>query len=293
MTEKELINLILNSQLPSGAFPSIAYVSEENFVDENSFTTALVISILSEFNEDTQIHNACKRGVDYLLNCENPKGSGMFGFYPVNLQPKWIPEFLPPDTDDTALCSLALFHNGYWKRDQLKHQINKVLKPYQLNQRVSGMEWFKVGMYPTWLDRKRMNNPIDICVNINVATLIKEAQIINQNTDKIFEMVSCSFNWVGNDQKRMQQIMPFYPDPIELYYSLQRAREAGLSEANKALIDMKLLPWRMSSNFNTPICCSIGGGVIWKSPILQKARHLKALKKGIGLFFNPQNDMCF
>jgi hypothetical protein len=274
MNEKQLIEFILSSQLPSGAFPSIASLTDENFVDENSFTTALVISILSDFNTNSQVYNACKRGIDYLLSCENPKNSGMFGFYPVNLQPKWIKEFLPPDTDDTALCSLALFYNGYWNRNQLKHQINNVLKPYQLSQKVPGMEWFRVGVYPTWLDRKRMNNPIDICVNINVATLIKEAQIANDNADKIFEMVNSAFNWVGNDYGRMQQITPFYPNPLELYYSLQRAKEAGLSEASKALLNMKLLPWERSSSLNTPICCSIGSGVIWKSPILQHARRL-------------------
>lgn len=278
MNEIQLIEYILNSQLPSGAFPSIACFSNENFADENSFTTALVISILSEFNSDPQIHNACKKGIDYLLSCENPKGSGMFGFYPVNLQPKWINEFLPPDTDDTVLCSLALFYNGYWERDQLKHQITKVLEPYQLKQKATGMEWFKVGVYPTWLDRKRMNNPIDICVNINVATLIKEAQLVNYNTNEIFEMVNSAFNWVENDPKRMQQITPFYPDPLELYYSLQRAEKAGLLEASKALENMKLLPWKMNSSFDTPICCSIGSGVIWKSPMLQSVRYLKHLK---------------
>lgn len=287
MNEKQLVESILNSQLPSGAFPSIACLSNKNFIDENSFTTALVISILSHFNADPQIHNTCKKGIDYLLSCENPKNSGMFGFYPVNLQPKWINEFLPPDTDDTALCSLALFYNGYWERNQLTHQINKVLKPYQLKQKAPGMEWFQVGAYPTWLDRKRINNPIDICVNINVATLIKESQIENHNTDKIFEMVNSAFNWVGNDHKKMQQITPFYPDPLELYYSLQRAEEAGLSEASKALLNMKILPWSMSSSLNTPICGSIGSEVIWKSPILQMTRQLKVLKNG-SCFFNDR-----
>jgi len=275
MNEKELIELILNSQLPSGAFPSIAYFSNKNVVDENSFTTALVISILSNFNTNPKVKNACKKGIDYLLSCENPKGSGMFGFYPVNSQPKWINTFLPPDTDDTALCSLALFYNGYWDRNQLKHQINQVLEPYKLKQKILGLEWFKVGAYPTWLDRKRMNNPIDICVNINAATLIKEAQITDYNTDKIFEMVNSAFDWVGNDPKKLQQITPFYPNPLELYYSLKRAEEAGLSEASKALMDMKLLPWKMSLSLDSPICCSIGNGVIWKSPILQSARCLK------------------
>lgn len=283
MIEKELIDHILDSQLPSGAFPSIASVFDTNFVDENSFTTALIISTLSEFNTNPQIHNACEKGIDFLLSCENPKGSGMFGFYPVNLQPKWIPEFLPPDIDDTALCSLALFYNGYWERDQLKHQVEKVLEPYRLKQKTLGMEWFKAGVYPTWLDRKRMSNPIDICANMNAATLIKEAQI--DSTNEIFEMVNSAFNWVGNDNTKMQLITPFYPNPIELYYSLQRAEEAGLSEAGKAIESLKLLPWKMNSGLDEPICCSIGGDVIWKSPILQYTRQLKLLKKRNLIFF--------
>lgn len=279
MTEKELIEHILDSQLPSGAFPSIALVFDTNFFDENSFTTALIISILSKFNTNPQIHNACKKGIDFLLSCENPKGTGMFGFYPVNSQPKWIPEFLPPDIDDTALCSLALFYNGYWERDELKHQVEKVIKPYQLKQKTPGMEWFKAGVYPTWLDRKRMSNPIDICANINVASLIIEAQI--DSTNEIFEMVNSAFDWVRNDHTKMPLITPFYPNPIELYYSLQRAEEAGISEASKAIDSLKLLPCKMNSGLDEPICCSIGADVIWKSPVLQYTRQLKLLKKGI------------
>jgi len=274
----QLIKKILKSQLPSGAFPSIACLPNGDVIDENSFTTALVIDILSDFNTLPQISKACKKGSDFLLKCENPKGSGMFGFYPANLQPKWINEFLPPDTDDTALCSLALFHNGYWNRDQLKHQVINVLKRYQLRDKPVGMEWFKAGVYPTWLDRKRMHNPIDVCVNINVATLIKEAQIIDYNVDIIFDMVNSAIDWGRKNPSRIQEITPFYPNPIELYYSLQRAKNAGLSEASIPITNLKLLQWKFTSYYNTPICSSIGNGIIWKSPILQSARQLKLMK---------------
>ena len=156
MTIEKLRSAILASQASSGAFPSIAYLPGGPVADENAFVTALVIEQLSMTDMDPEIAGACERGAGFLFACQ--QRSGAFSFYPVNAQPAWLGEFLPPDADDTALCSLALFRSGLWPRSSLRRQVFEVLETYRLQTRPRGAEWYRAGIYPTWLDSRRLHN---------------------------------------------------------------------------------------------------------------------------------------
>lgn len=269
----ELLSRVLGAQTKSGAFPSIAQLPGGPVVDENAFVTALVLDILSHDKSSPEIAAACRRGVDFLLRCESPGLPGAFSFYPVNGQPDWIQELLPPDADDTALCALALYSAGYWPQDKLRHVVWEVLSHHRLQQKPDGAPWFQAGVYPTWLDSRRQRNPIDICVNINVATLMRKSTVDKTYYQGIMDLAEAALKWAGADRERLQKIMPFYPHVAELGFAIQRALSAGVSGAEGLWELFNKLPAEIcESDVDTPVCCSIGTGVVWVSPALQMAR---------------------
>jgi hypothetical protein len=266
------VETILGRQAPSGAFLSTAHLPAGPVNDENAFVTALVIDLLIQTDPHPALANAIERALEFLLRCQHPGCPGAFCFYPADAQPAWIGESLPPDTDDTALCSIALFRAGRWSRG-LRRQVHDLLGRYRLATRPRGEEWFRAGVYPTWLDSARLCNPIDVCVNINVLTLIKLAGLDSRHGDGILEMVGAALDWAGDRPDRARLITPYYPHPSEMEHALERAANARVHEAQALRARMS----NRSSNASQdpsllPVCCSLGGGVVWTSPALQAAR---------------------
>jgi hypothetical protein len=274
MTGGSALSTILASQTPSGAFPSVAHLPTGPVHDENAFVTALVLCLLlSDVNPEPWVAGACGRGVDFLLQCQRPSPPGSFAFYPAHAQPAWIGEFLPPDADDTALCSLALFRAGVWPRSQLRSQVLDVLDRYRLQRRPPGADWFRAGTYPTWLETKRLHNPIDVCVNVNVLVLIEVSGAGTRHGHGIVEMVDAALDWVGDSPERARAIMPYYPHPAELIYALERAAAAGVCGAGGLLERVRTQPWSLCEDpVNAPVCSSLGAGIVWTSPVLHAVR---------------------
>ncbi|MGH8685034.1 MAG: hypothetical protein ACREUM_06735, partial [Nitrosospira sp.] len=205
--------------------------------DENAFVTALVINLLDGVATDPEIEKARQRGLDFLLRCERPDRLGAFSFYPAYAHPAWIGEVLPADADDTALCTLALFHGGRWRRSALRRAVQEVLGRHRLEKSPPGAPWFRAGVYPTWLDAGKLHNPIDVCVNLNVAVLIEEAGADSRHGHGgIMEMAAAALDWAGNCPERARIIAPYYPHPAEMGYALERAVVAGVHKEPRACL---------------------------------------------------------
>lgn len=275
MIGKELRSLVLASQGESGAFPSIAHPPSGPVPDENAFVTALVVNLLSRVALDPGVENARQRGLDFLLRCERPDRPGAFSFYPAYAHPAWIGEVLPADADDTALCSLALFYGGRWRRSMLHRQVREILGRHRLEKQPSGAPWFRAGVYPTWLDAGKLHNPIDVCVNLNIAALIEEAGVDSRHGHGgIMEMADAALDWAGNCPERVRTIMPYYPHPAEMGHALERAAMAGVQGAESLLKRFRSQARsRCEDPATMPVCASPGGGIIWTSPVLQNVRR--------------------
>lgn len=274
MIGERLRSLVLASQGESGAFPAIAHPPSGSVPDENAFVTALIVNLLGEVAADPEIAEARQRGLDFLLRCERPGRPGAFSFYPAYAHPAWIGEFLPVDADDTALSALALFRAGRWRRSALRREVREVLGRHRVEERPHGAPWFRAGVYPTWLDAGRLHNPIDVCVNLNVAVLIQESGVGSRHGHGgILEMVGAALDWVGDSPERARAITPYYPHPAELGHALERAVAAGVRGAGGLLKRLRAQAWsRCEDPVSAPICSSLGAGVVWTSPVLQAVR---------------------
>lgn len=274
MTSESLRSLVLASQGKSGAFPAIAHSPTGPVRDENAFVTALVVNLLCDLAPDPGIEKARQRGLDFLLRCERPDRPGAFSFYPAYAHPVWIGEVLPADADDTALCSLALFYGGRWRRSALRRVVQEVLGRHRLEKCPSGAPWFRAGIYPTWLDTGNLRNSIDVCVNLNVAVLIEEAGVGSKHGHGgIVEMAGAALDWAGNCPERARAITPYYPHPAEIRHALGRTAAAGVKGAEELLKRFRAKAWsRCKYPVSTPVCSSPGGGVVWTSPVLHAIR---------------------
>jgi hypothetical protein len=267
---------IAAGQAPSGAFISIVELRSGPVRDENAFVTALVLELIATSEPLPGLADARERALDFLERCERAPPWGGFAFYPADAQPRWLREPLPADVDDTALCSLALYRGGRWPQSRLRHQVLAVLDRYRLEQKPAGAEWFQTGVYPTWLNAKRLRNPIDVCANVNVATLLQASGLGESRSRGIVHMVEAALDWVADRRERMQAIMPYYSHPAELGHALRRAVSAGVSGAEDLLTRFGAQGWWQGSEDRTaPVCCSLGARVVWSSPVLQAARAWK------------------
>jgi hypothetical protein len=269
-----LIEDVRAAMTPNGAFRSWAHLPTGPVADENGFATVLVLEQLHRLGMWPLLEDGRDRAIAFLLACERARGSGRFGFFPAGAQPDWIADALPPDTDDTALYSLALFQAGRWPRERLRQQVCEVLAPYRLSRRPAGAAWFRPGIYPTWMDSRRLRNPIDICVNLNILTLTKAAGLDQDHGIGIIDMIHAALDWAGHSPERARQIMPYYPHPAELVQALVRAVSHDVDGARELLRIVRTKPWaRYETTQDTPICGSLGGGLIWTCPLLQRQRR--------------------
>lgn len=267
---------IAASQAASGAFTASVQLATGRVTDENAFITALVLDLLGTGELSRELAGVRSRALDFLQRCERPAPGGGFAFYPAGAQPGWIREPLPADVDDTALCSLALYHGGRWSQSRLRDQVLGVLDRYRLAEKPHGAEWFQSGVYPTWLDAKRLCNPIDVCANVNVATLIELSGLGESHSRGIVRMVEVALDGVIEGRESMQTIMPYYCHPAELGHALQRAARARVSGAGALLARFGAQGWWQGGDDPaTPICCSLGARVVWSSSVLSAARAWK------------------
>lgn len=280
MSAKPALDAILAAQRPSGAFASVAHPPCGPRPDENAFVTALVLIHLCALPPFPKVAAAIERASDFLLQCQHPRRPGAFCFYPPAATPDWLGTGLGPDADDTALAALALYRAGRWQRNALRRVVQKVLAPYLIGRRPPGPPWFRAGVYPTWLDAGRLRNPIDVCVNLNVATLLHEAGCHGSPAQAaMIDMAGAALDWAGDSPERARQLVPYYPDPAELRFALERAASAGVPGAAPLLARAGEHAWSSSANADAPVCGGCGGLTVWTSPCLQAIRALGRLSR--------------
>lgn len=86
----------------------------------------------------------------------------------------------------------------------------------------------------------------------------------------MLEMITNALEWAQNDSERLKALTPYYPDPLELHFSLQRLNSVKDKNSKEFYIESEIHLNNWSSN--TPICCSLGGETIRRSPVLQAIR---------------------
>lgn len=273
---------LLPAQTASGAFPSTVSLPTGPVPDENGFITALVLHELAGFPPTPDLRAAQERALDFLLRCERRDQPGCFAFYPPGAQPDWMPIPLPPDADDTALITLALARAGRWSRHALEHIARHRLAPFRLlHLSAIAKPWHRVGAYFTWLDEMFYPNVVDLCVNVNVAILLKTAGLAEEmGLMALVEMIEAGIDWAGASAQRSFLLTPFYPQPHELVHAVGRAVELGVSELAPCRDKLSACPWGGAHDPNgwsddRAICSSHDGRIVWRAPVLQRARRAR------------------
>ena len=282
----DLLAEILAAQSSWGAFPSRVHAGDQIRADENAFVTALVLEILGEVQAAAPragLAASLRRGLDFLESCEDPERPGAFLFYPPELPAPRLAIDLVADADDTALALCLLQRHGRRAKDDLKHALDHVLEPHRAHfLRGDEPPWVRQGAARTWLDDPPRPNPVDACVNANVATLYAVASRSGHPAyGAAWATVDAGVRATGGEAKFRHLLTPYYLHPLELLDAVRRAVRAGVAELEEAQGLLESRPWarsdRAAADLHRPICCNAHGRPVWTAPVLQKARRVRDL----------------
>jgi hypothetical protein len=272
-----MIAELLATQAPSGAFRSTVHHHGEVFPgDENGFVTALAIHELERLpytKMGRAIGQAIERGLDFLERCRGE--SGAFHFYPPGEEPAWMGARLAADADDTALFATVLLAHGRMDRAEASRLIAEELEPFRVHYRPeSEPVWVRQGCYRTWLDPKARPNPVDGCVNANVAAFLKAAgRTDHPGYDAACRTVAAGVRWAGSVAWQARALTPWYPHPGELVHALERAVAAGVTPLAETLAFAAAQPWAAAdSAAPQAVCGSLRGKTCWTCPALESLR---------------------
>ncbi len=276
-----LIDDILDSQTPSGAFTSFVTLSNgKTVMDENGFVTAKVLRCLKAAEPTLRLQQARQKALDFLQRCEVPDKPGAFSFWPNDGHPHWMGEDrLPPDIDDTSVISVELYQHGRIDKICLHHIAVNNINAYRLESvNKTRYPWKHSGCFNTWMDHNYQPNPVDCIVNINALILLELTGVTNglpyfssKNT------IKDGLDWACDSLKRLLSLTPYYPNPTELYFALKNADDQGLTVLDASFSAFSQL-WQETiiSHYqaDTPVYCREDGVIIWTAPVLFKARQL-------------------
>lgn len=275
----EVLADVLKAQAPSGAFRSIVRHYGEVFPDENGFVTALTVRELERLS-CPGAHSAIERALAFLESCRGTAGA--FHFYPPGQEPEWMGRRLAADADDTALFAATLLAHGRLDLAEADRLIAEVLDPFRVHYRPeSEPVWVRPGCYRTWLDPKappRPANPVDCCVNVNVAAFLAVAgQAGHPGYAAAVRTVTAGLRWAGAVEWQARAIVPWYPHPAEILHALTRAVAAGAEELAGPLAECAAQPWATAGlPAERPVCGSLAGKTLWFCPALQALRQTPA-----------------
>ncbi len=267
---RDSLDVVLAAQSAAGAFRSIARTGGVEYNDENAFITALVSIELASLPFDVRIEDALSRACDFLLGCRQE--GGVFGFYPPGGEPPWIGGGIAPDADDTALCAALLLACGRITSDDAQ-RLAGALGPFRLDYRPESADpWVERGAQRTWLDTRTWPNPVDVCVNANVAAFLAQLGCRDEGYDAAWRTVRGGVDWFLMNPALLPRITPFYPEAFELRDAVRRALRAGVTELASAW--ERIEPAAGPPAGDLPICSSHDGAYRWFAPALQAARNL-------------------
>ena len=261
---------ILASQSTSGAFRSTVNHHGVTRVDENCFVTALIVYELLRL-EDVAVCGAINRALDFLESCRGPFA---FHFYPPGKEPDWMGAQLPPDADDTALLARILYETGRLSFDGVTQLVETALEPHRQHYNSDPIaSWIQAGCYRTWLSSKQRPNPVDCCVNANVAALL--ALIGRQDSSGYRAACATVVNgiaWAEGVDWRLAMLTPYYPHASELFYAIERGMDAGIEEFRK-------IPTPADWTGTLPCASSLDGKTSWTSDELQALRNDRSTRR--------------
>jgi hypothetical protein len=289
VTAEQLVQHLLEGQSDDGAFLSYVRFCDRTEPDRNGFVTALVLRALRQIPDDSRLDNARTRALDFIEGCECPERPGAFGFWPRNDRPTWATG-VTEDADDTGVIALELFRHGRLNLSDIRRIVCKVLLPHRLRPAEgSSLPWIRPGVFSTWLHDGVHPNPIDCCVNANVVALMTAAGLGNlPGYNEACSMIKEGVRWAGQSRRRMCRLVPYYPDPRELFYAIRNAVELGAEALVETLGFLREYPWQTHSSApspETPIFGSSDGTVFWTSSVLAAARTLE--EPGDSSFWRP------
>jgi hypothetical protein len=89
----------------------------------------------------------------------------------------------------------------------------------------------------------------------------------------ILEMTEAALDLVDSNPARLASIMPYYPNPAELGYALERAERTGVRGADALLQRVRASRcYTGRAAADAPVCCSLGARVVWTCPTLHAVR---------------------
>lgn len=271
-TPADLIREVLGAQGDYGGFRS----QVEDVVDENCFVTSLILLELDDLPAE-----AANRALDFVERCEDPRQRCAFRFYPKGgSSPRLKIPNLDPDADDTALALLALMK--YRRRSIADARKALSLIESDAAHFLRGDEpiWVRKGAARTWLIPRADANPVDCCVNANVATLYAVAGLTAEpGFQAACETVGGAVRLTLASPAHLRTVAPFYLHPIELLYAVRRAVERGVFLLTDTLRLLEAQRWAADDHASgwqrrRAVCSNSGGRPMWVAPALQAARQL-------------------
>lgn len=278
----DLVQKLLSEQAPSGAFYTTVLHKGKRFQDENGLVTCLVLRELSKLPGNTVIRSAIERGLDFIQSCaasEKPKTA--FHFYPEGRQPEWLGRIQIPRADDTALAAITLVRHGLMSKEKAV-SVADGLEISRLHNLPDGtFSWVQPGAYRTWLDDKMRPNRVDCVANANIATFLK---VIGEDHRSGYaaavETIRQGVTRMIKTPNSTALLSPYHPDPAELFYAIERAKEAGVDFGDLCMDTVaQLKPMRRNAGL-MPVCSTVDKRTLWFSHGLQMART-------IGRFHTP------
>lgn len=269
-----MLEALLREQSSSGAFRSFVHTRGAAVEDWNGFTTALVLRALARVTTGP-LAAARERALDFLESCESPAKPYAFGFWPRSLRPKWVGD-LPEDCDDTAVCALELRRAGRRGSDFAKRVACLALVRHRLQSLdPPSPPWLRPGVFLTWLRAGHHSSIVDCCANANVAAFLASEGLQHlPGYAEACAMIEDALAWAGDSLARARAIVPFYPNPRELFYAVEHAFGAGASELGPTLAVLRGRAWnRDPDDSREPVICgNANGSVCWTSPAVRMAR---------------------
>jgi len=294
-----LLSKVSEVQSADGAFSSTVHWGTKRHQDWNGFTTALVLRALHALPACDALRGIRERALGFLLKCAATDPPGAFSFWPAGAQPRWIPETLPPDADDTAVYAVELARHGCLDQRAMRRIACLALVPFRLREiDQPAPTWLRPGVFFTWLRREDRANVVDCCANANVvAFLAYSGQPHMPGYREACSMIEDAIRWAGDSRVRARSLSPFYAHPVELLYAVEHAVQCGAESLRPSLSLLRDRQWAREDgadeaevvDLDRPICSNAYGGVFWTSRALQMARTLGCRSESVAIREGKEN----
>jgi hypothetical protein len=263
-------------QAEDGSFPSEIIGPGGTWQDRNGFTTARVLRALRDLPRDATLDRLRSRALAFVARCRSQTVPGAFGFWPEDIRPTWASR-VPADVDDTAIMTRELMRHGKLSQRDAMRTVYTVLLRYRFVARSDELRppWIANGAFLTWIGPPGKPNPVDCCVNANVAALMGLVRATHMpGYQEAVRTILDGLDWAGLNPARLRSLTPFYPSIDDLHEAVEHAVESGADALAPALTRLRGMVSH-SDRTNLGCCSSAYGGTVWRCPALVEAQILR------------------